>query len=110
MSFNAVLIYPYRLHVLAIEIMVPEYNSYRSACVLHTSNHSFISANLVALSINFASMGGNSELSTGISSYNLKLSSTCSKGKSESSLNFAATMSSLLTSNSTLQVLFIMKP
>ncbi len=87
-----------------LEIMIPEYNSYRAGCVFHSLNHSFVSANLAALSINYAAMDGNSDLATGISAYNIALGAACTKGISQSTATYSKTLSSMLSLNATFKV------
>ena len=37
-----------------VGVFLPEYSSYTAACVLHTTNDTFISGNLFSLAMNYA--------------------------------------------------------
>lgn len=57
---------------------VPIYNQYVAACVEHTQNDTFITANLYSIAYNYASEDGNTNAYQGIDNYNVMYTDHCS--------------------------------
>lgn len=79
--------------------MIPEYYSYIDACVNHEKSDTFLSANLAALAINYASYQGNKDLTIGINSYNKDVTLKCNEQSSSDSALLSA-LSQILSETS----------
>lgn len=65
--------------MILLAILIPEYRGYVSTCVNHERSDTFLSANLAALGINYASYQGNKDLAIGINNYNSDLMMKCNE-------------------------------
>jgi hypothetical protein len=94
-----------RLIDCVVVVMIPEYISYQSVCVYHSKGATFVSSNLAALAVNYASMDGNAAVTTGISIFNAQVGETCAAEATSSAATYTSIVERLITQNSTLKVL-----
>jgi hypothetical protein len=65
--------------VLILAFLIPEYHSYTNTCVNHIQNDTFLSSNMGAAAVNYASLAGNGKFTSGIVEYNMQINHLCSE-------------------------------
>lgn len=85
-------------------VLVPEYQGYVAACVVHSSNSTFVSRTVNSAAFNYASLDGNTDISKGILKYNLRSSDYCVASTHSSVQVYDALVTSLIMQNRTLTV------
>jgi hypothetical protein len=90
--------------VLETALFVPEYNSYMSACVHHSSNHTFLSRNLNSAAFNYASSEGGGVIGRGLTRYNAQTAEYCSSNAAKSVQAHTALLNHMYASNASLAV------
>lgn len=85
-------------------VLIPEYHSYSSACVRHTSSQSFLSQNLASSAFNYAAMDGNAAVTKGLAQYNLDVTQGCASGVESTKSAYLDILNELARDNQTYAV------
>ena len=94
-------------YISLLGIFALQYYSYKDFCVHHVVNTTIITENVRSIGVNYASLDGNTALTSGISDYNVQWSQQCSSLYISSKQQYDSIISSLLTVNTTMKVIIL---